>query len=244
MRSFFAYVRAGYDRRSLDVLGCLAASYVIVAVLFNRLIDLSRGMDWLLGGIWLFMSLTLVWGFDLRRDIRLATVAFFGGLVIEWWGTTTSIWSYYTAERPPIWILPAWPVAALTIERLALVTARAFPTRLPTTPLWWLALPGFVAWMTWFAWPSHAVPSSAVIFAIMLAVLATSTDRRRDLAILVAGALLGIFLEYWGTSRWCWRYYTKEEPPWVAAVAHGFASVAFARGVWAGERMWARLRIE
>jgi len=77
----------------------------------------------------------------------------------------------------------------------------------------------------------------------MLGVLATSTDRRRDLAILLAGALLGIFLEYWGTSRWCWRYYTKEEPPWVAAVAHGFASVAFARGVWAAGGLLSRLGI-
>ncbi|MDP2315688.1 MAG: hypothetical protein Q8P41_22510 [Pseudomonadota bacterium] len=239
MRPLFAYIRAGYDRRSLYALVALAVTYAAVGVVFNHLIDLSRGMDWLLGGIWAFMTLTLLWGFDVRRDVRLAAVAFAGGLVIEWWGTTTSIWTYYTDERPPIWILPAWPVAALTIERLAMVTERAFPRRLPAAPLWWVAFPGFVAWMTHFAWPSVGTPSTYVIVALMLGVLATSTDRRRDLAILVAGTLLGVFLEYWGTSRWCWRYYTKEVPPPVAAVAHGFASVAFARGVWAAEKAWA-----
>ena len=39
-----------------------------------------------------------------------------------------------------------------------------------------------------------------------------------------------VFLEYWGTSRGCWTYYTGETPPLIAAIAHGFASVAFARG--------------
>ena len=46
-----------------------------------------------------------------------------------------------------------------------------------------------------------------------------------------AGAAVGIFLEYWGTSRHCWTYWTKEIPPAEAVLAHGFASVAFARGV-------------
>ncbi len=241
MWPLLAYVRAGYDGRSLYAVALLGVGYLGVAVAFNRLIDLSRGMDWLLAGIWAFMTLTLVWGVDVRRDLRLAAVAFVGGLVIEWWGTTTEIWTYYTAERPPTWILPAWPVAALTIERLALVTERALPRRLPAAPLWWVAFPGFVAWMTWFAWPSIGTTSTYVVIALMLGVLATAADRRRDLAILLAGALLGVFLEYWGTSRWCWRYYTLEVPPPVAAVAHGFASVAFARGVWAAGAGWAWL---
>ncbi len=237
--SVLAYVRAGYDRRSLAALGVLAVVYATVGVVFNHLIDLSRGMDWLLGGIWAFMTATLAWGIDARRDVKLAAVAFGGGLVIEWWGTTTSLWTYYTDERPPIWILPAWPVAALTIERLALVTRQALPAG--AARAWWLALPGFVAWMVVFAWPSVDVPSTLVIIGLMLGVLLTATDRARDLSILLAGSLLGIFLEYWGTSRWCWRYYTLEEPPLVAAVAHGFASVAFARGVWLAERVAARL---
>jgi hypothetical protein len=235
-----AYIRAGYDRRSAMALATLAVTYALVGVLFQHLIDVSRGMDWLLFGIWAFMTATLVWGVDVRRDVVLAGVAFVGGLVIEWWGTTTSIWTYYTDERPPIWILPAWPVAALTIERLALVTRRALPAW--TTPAWWVALPAFVLLMTRFAWPGVGEPSTIVVIGIMLGVLVTATDRRRDLAIFVAGSVLGVFLEYWGTSRWCWRYYTLETPPPIAAVAHGFASIAFARGALAVEAIWARVR--
>jgi hypothetical protein len=237
----FGYIRRGYDRRSLVTLGILAAGYVTVAIVFNRLIDLSRGMDWLLAGIWAFMTAVLVWGVDVRRDLKLASVAFLGGLVIEWWGTTTSIWTYYTDERPPPWILPAWPVAALAIERLSLVTRKALPARADLA--WWLLLPGFVAWMASFAWPTSHVPSTLVVYALMVGVLATSQDRHRDVSILLAGAALGYFLEYWGTSRWCWRYYTREEPPLVAAVAHGFASVAFARGVDVAQRVWERVGV-
>ena len=53
----------------------------------------------------------------------------------------------------------------------------------------------------------------------------------RDAVLFVAGASLGIFLEYWGTSRRCWVYYSGQVPPAEAVFAHGFASVAFARGV-------------
>ncbi|MFN7142671.1 MAG: hypothetical protein ACK4YP_02765 [Myxococcota bacterium] len=237
MSAFLAYVRNGYDRRSLAALGVLAATYAAVAVLFTHLIDTSQPMDWLLFGIWAFMTATLAWGVDVARDVKLAAVAFVGGLVIEWWGTTTSLWTYYTDERPPLWILPAWPVAALAIERLALVTRQALPAA--ARHAWWGLLPAFVAWMTWFAWPTVGIGSTQVVIALMVGVLATSRDRHRDVAILVAGALLGVFLEYWGTSRWCWRYYTREEPPLVAAVAHGFASIAFARGVATLDAAWA-----
>jgi hypothetical protein len=45
----------------------------------------------------------------------------------------------------------------------------------------------------------------------------------------LAGAVLGIFLEYWGTTRECWTYYTLQKPPLFAVLAHGLASVAFWR---------------
>ena len=28
------------------------------------------------------------------------------------------LWIYYTRERPPLWIIPAWPIASLSIDRL------------------------------------------------------------------------------------------------------------------------------
>ena len=75
-------------------------------------------MDWLLIGLFLFMSLTIIARADLRRDGLILFVATIGGLVIEAWGTQTNLWFYYTSERPPLWIVPAWPIATLSIDRI------------------------------------------------------------------------------------------------------------------------------
>ena len=64
------------------------------------------------------MSLTIVARADLRTDGLIVLVATVGGLVIEAWGTQTNLWFYYTSERPPLWIIPAWPIATLSIDRI------------------------------------------------------------------------------------------------------------------------------
>ena len=54
---------------------------------------------------------------------------------------------------------------------------------------------------------------------------------------------LGYFLEYWGTSRACWTYYTGQVPPPITVMAHGYGQVAFARALdamdWGFKRMGA-----
>ena len=75
-------------------------------------------MDWLLFGVFLFMSITIVARADLKTDVLIVFVGICGGLAIESWGTQTNLWHYYTAERPPLWIIPAWPIASLSIDRI------------------------------------------------------------------------------------------------------------------------------
>src|SRR5512141_1054703 len=77
-----------------------------------------RYMDWLLLGIFGFMSLTIITRANLRTDLLIVFVGICGGLAIESWGTQTNLWHYYTAERPPLWIIPAWPIASLSIDRI------------------------------------------------------------------------------------------------------------------------------
>lgn len=228
LTSTVARLRDGYDRRSAVTLALLIAGYATVAVVWNRYLDLSRGMDWLLGGIWLFMTALLCWGIAPRRDGVRAVVGLGGGLYIEAWGTVTSIWWYFTDERPPLWILPAWPVAAIAIDRLS----RALDLVLPAgehRAIWWVTLPPFVGLMTWFVAPYLHEPLTWLSIAAMLVVLVTPGRTRQDVTLMLAGAGLGFFLEYWGTSRRCWNYYTGEIPPIAAVLAHGFAAVAFQR---------------
>ncbi len=95
---------------------------------------------------------------------------------------------------------------------------------------YWLMLPVFVLAMASFAWHTRHVPSTLAVLCLMVGVTLHCPNPRRDVMIFVAGSFLGVFLEYWGTSRECWTYYTRQVPPPVATFAHGFASVAFARG--------------
>lgn len=239
MSAHLTWFLSRYDRRSLVAWGILGAVYLAVFLKWTWLVDLTRETDFLLGGIWAFMTLVLAWDIAPARDTRLVVVAFFGGLVIEWWGTTTGIWHYWTAERPPGWILPAWPVAALAIDRIARMGER-LPRGIWVERAAWLGVPVFVVAMAGFASNTFHIPSTRVILGLMLGVLLTVRNMRHDVLVFYGGALLGVFLEYWGTSRHCWTYFTGETPPLVAAVAHGFASLAFSRGeaalAWLGRR--------
>lgn len=228
---FSHFVWSGFTFRSFLPLLALIVTVVAVAIGWWDLVDLNQSFDGLLAFLWLFMALLMSWRVQFRRDIVLIVTAIWGGFLIEWWGTTTELWTYFTRERPPPWIIPAWPVAALSTERLAYMLDRAFP---PTRARpWWilyaLLIPGFIVWMGDFMSPSWHITSSHVVLGIMLGVAVSTKTPRRDVMLFVMGTILGYKLEKWGTTRECWTYYTRETPPWVTAFAHGFASIAFFR---------------
>src|SRR5215211_7852568 len=83
--------------------------------------DWWRYIDWLLIGIFIFMSITIIARANLKTDLLIVFVGVCGGLAIESWGTQTNLWHYYTSERPPLWIIPAWPIASLSIDRITRV---------------------------------------------------------------------------------------------------------------------------
>lgn len=237
----WGWLTGGYDRRSLTALLLLVTIGAAVGYRWSDLIDVNGGMDWLLAGTWVWMAALLTWGVSARRDIGMLAAGFAGGAVIEWWGTNTLLWTYFTAERPPLWILPAWPIATLAIDRMARMFERLLDQIGPVPDHWhffayWLMVPSFVVSMFAFARGTVHIAATQVVFVLMLGVTLTCTRPRRDMTLFVAGSLLGIFLEYWGTSRQCWTYYTEQVPPPVACVAHGFAALAFARAADALER--------
>ncbi|NDJ53752.1 MAG: hypothetical protein GYB68_11790 [Chloroflexi bacterium] len=200
---------------------------------FQVLDEWWRYIDWLLIGIFLFMSVMLMAGADLKVDAWIIFVGFGGGLVIESWGTQTELWTYYTMERPPLWIIPAWPIASLSIDRMVRVLDHMTgqKQRAPFEVLYWLIFPAFFALMLIFVWPT--VDQSMTIMALFMvaAFILTPTDHRMAVLTFVAGIGLGYFLELWGTTRLCWTYYTGEQPPFFAVMAHGMAAVAFWRTV-------------
>jgi len=196
-------------------------------------------MDWLLLGIFLFMSLTIVARANLRTDILIVFVGVCGGLAIESWGTQTNLWHYYTAERPPLWIIPAWPIASLSIDRITRaldwiivwIEGRSAESihRSSFIILYWMVFASFLTLMLVFVSPTFDKSYTLLATLLCVMLILTPTDHRFALLTFIAGAGLGYFLELWGTTRECWTYYTFQKPPLFAVLAHGMAAVAFWR---------------
>ena len=223
----------------IGIVVALTFLYASVGWRYRELVEPEYVADALLWALWLVMTGAIAWRFRLVEDGSLMLVAAVGGFVIEWWGTNTNLWHYFTSERPPLWIVPAWPVATIAIDRMAGLLGGA-TRRLAFG--YWAILPAFVIVMTSFAWPTIDVPATRVVIALMVGVVAVRATPERDVTLFVCGSLLGIVLEYWGTSRQCWTYYTGEVPPPEAVFAHGFASVAFGRAHRLLEPVWRSLR--
>jgi hypothetical protein len=198
---------------------------------FNPDYPIWMQIDWLLVGIFLVMSILITMGADIRRDAMLVAVSFVGGFLIESWGTNTGLWSYYTGEKPPLWILPAWPIATLTIERMVRIL-EPVSGKITAPLIKWgyrFVFFGFLVYMLVFVSPTITRLYSLLAIGGVALVVLFPGNRKYALVTFIAGATLGLFLEYWGTTRECWTYYTLQKPPLFAALAHGLASVAFWR---------------
>ena len=216
------------------IVTALCFLYASVGWRYRELVEPEYVADALLWGLWIAMTAAIAWRFRLVEDGSLMLVAAAGGFVIEWWGTNTNLWHYFTSERPPLWIVPAWPVATIVVDRMARVLGAT--RRLAFG--YWAILPAFVVVMTSFAWPTIDVLATRVVIALMIGVVLFRPTPARDVTLFLCGSLLGVVLEYWGTSRQCWTYYTGEVPPPEAVLAHGFASVAFGRAHRLLEPVW------
>lgn len=253
----------GWTRTSYAFLGafCLLAfliGYVWWPLLSDYLATFNPAypwyvqFDWLLLGDFAFMTLLIMARPDLRTDARIVGVGLIGGLVIEAWGTQTHLWNYYTAERPPLWIVPAWPIASLAIERMVRTLEQggrergsaALPAPLAWRIAYWLVFPAFVVLMVIFVAPTFDKSLTWAALAASVLIVITPTDHRRALVTFACGTGLGYFLELWGTTRACWTYYTLETPPIFAVLAHGLAAVAFWRAGLLVGWLWVRFRPE
>jgi len=245
------WTRASYTLLSVFILTLFLLGYVWwpLAEEYLSYIDWDgpwwRYLDWLLLGIFFVMTLLIMGGADLRSDWKIILVGLAGGLAIESWGTQTLLWSYYTLERPPLWIIPAWPIASLSIDRLVRLMRLALPQFKPRVDrlLYWLVFGGFFILMLVFVLPTLDKSLTLASLCLVAFLTLTPTDHRLALMTFLAGSGLGYFLELWGTTRSCWTYYTLQTPPFFAVLAHGMAAVAFWRAMLVLDRLLAWLRL-
>jgi hypothetical protein len=248
----FGWTRSSYYLMSSFLATLLLLGYVWWPLAADYLALIDRGqpiwpqLDWLLIGIFFAMSLLITAGADLKTDSWILFVGLAGGLVIESWGTQTELWTYYTQERPPLWIIPAWPIASLSIDRLVRLLDHL------TSPLpdhtwriiYWVVFPAFLTLLFSFVWPTRTQSLTVMALVLCTFLTASPTDHRLALLTFAAGTGLGYFLERWGTTRLCWTYYTQETPPLFAVLAHGMAAVAFWRVALLLKIMAGRLRTQ
>ena len=222
-----------------------------------------RYIDWLLLGVFGFMSVTIISHANLKTDLLIIFVGVCGGLAIESWGTQTNLWHYYTAERPPLWIIPAWPIASLAIDRIArglnlgfkslqtfafqlfqsretLRQAQGSALDSALKILYWLTFASFLVLMAIFVAPTFDKSYTWLSLILCSLLILTPTDHRFAVLTFIAGSALGYYLELWGTTRECWTYYTFQTPPLFAVLAHGMAAVAFWRAGLMLKIMWDR----
>ncbi|MDY6877785.1 MAG: hypothetical protein SWK90_16510 [Chloroflexota bacterium] len=232
----------GWTRSSYFLISGFVATLFVIVVVWWPLardalayVDWSRPLwlqvDWLLLSIFAAMSLLIMAGANLKADVLIILVGLCGGLVIESWGTQTELWTYYTLERPPLWIIPAWPIASLSIDRLVRLL-HLLVTNLDSRlwrSLYWPIFVAFYALMLLFVWPTMDKSLTWMALALCAFLILTPTDYRLAVLTFAAGMGLGYFLERWGTTRLCWTYYTQAKPPLFAVLAHGMAAVAFWR---------------
>ena len=217
-----------------------------------------RYIDWLLIGVFVFMSTTIISHANLKRDLLIIFVGICGGLAIESWGTQTNLWHYYTAERPPLWIIPAWPIASLSIDRITralnflttkgtkhtkVLRQKSFETFVSFVfkILYWITFASFLSLMIVFVAPTFDKSFTWLALGLCVLLILTPTDYRFALLTFVAGSGLGYYLELWGTTRECWTYYTYQTPPLFAVPAHGMAAVVFWRAGLMLKIVWGRL---
>ncbi|MGE5374209.1 MAG: hypothetical protein ACM3XO_04065 [Bacteroidota bacterium] len=206
-----------------------------------------RYIDWLLLGIFGFMSITIISRANLKTDLLIIFVGICGGLAIESWGTQTNMWHYYTAERPPLWIIPAWPIASLSIDRITrglnFLTTKVMKERGGEgvfKALYWLTFSTFLGLMLVFVAPTFDKSFTWLAVGLCVLLILTPADYRLAVLIFLAGTGLGYYLELWGTTRECWTYYTNQTPPLFAVLAHGMAAVAFWRAGLVFKSVWGK----
>ena len=252
----------GFNRTSFITLAALAAVILflifrwphLAAAEWNAMVrheDWWRHADWLLAGLGLFFIFCTTFDAHPRLDLATVTAGVIGGAIIEIWGTRAGVWYYYTGERPPLWILPAWGMSALSNERLQRILMVYLPASWREEILtgevgrpWVRKLYAgvMIALLLFFLWWARAYllqPITLVVLALIASALVSGKFPAYALSLFITGASLGILLEIWGTTRHCWNYYDGKTPSPFPIFGHGIAAVCFwkmknvARGAWA-----------
>jgi hypothetical protein len=255
----------GFNRASLLTLAALAVVILTLVLRWPQLAAaewnaVARHPDWWLHADWLLLGLGIFFVFctayDAHPRLDLATVAagMLGGAIIEVWGTRAGVWYYYTGERPPLWILPAWGMSALSNERLQRILMLYLPAHWqeeiltgvkghPAIKKCYFAIMGALTlFFLWWVRDYLTHPATFVVLALIVSALISGKYPAYALSLFFTGAMLGILLEIWGTTRHCWNYYDGKTPSPFPIFGHGIAAICFWKTKNLARALWKRFQ--
>ncbi len=152
-----------------------------------------------------------------RHDACVVLFSLVVGTVVETWGTRQGFWHYYTAEKPPFWILPIWPLGALAVDRLAAAAEVRWGRRL--NPQFYKQAYGLLVGLSFLAAVGFLrsrlmVAGTFVFLAWLMACWIVKPRWRSDFWILAVGMTFILLGDFWGTTNGCWTYYTQTGSCW------------------------------
>ncbi len=152
-----------------------------------------------------------------RRDAWAVGIAFLLGYGIEAWGTRTGLYAYYTGETPPLWIVPAWPLGVLVVDRIATRarewiaargSSRGAGGRGAVRTYWALAVVTMAFFLV-FVRPAWSSPITWLVAVLLALALFLRADPEHDLWTLLAGYACVFLADAWGTGSACYEYYLE-----------------------------------
>ena len=209
------------------VAGVLAA---VAVIWFDRLQPVLRNVRWLWGRggssrlyvaavTILFLAILVVTVHVISsriqpvRDARIAGAAILVGWLYEWWGTTRGLWTYFTFERPPIWIVFAWPIGSLVIDRAASWAMARWESPVPSgwsERIYACCAAVIVIGIVWFSRPAWGSPITWGLVSMIVVALAFRPVPQHGLWLMTV-CFVGIFwADLWGTASGCWSYYFQQ----------------------------------
>ncbi len=150
---------------------------------------------------------------DPLTDCLTVLITSFFGFLAELWGTQSGLWTYYTGEKPPYWIVPAWALGVLVVERLARRAGEqpdGILAKLNSERFYWAWVALFYCVFVPFIATKLSAPACVLPILLTAAILFPGKKHRiRYMRIVFTGTACVFFADLWGTTNNCWTYHTQ-----------------------------------
>ena len=162
------------------------------------------------------------------HDAAVLAAGLAAGWLAECWGTRLGLWSYYTSEQPPLWVVPAWGLGCLAVERTAQTLQERCLGRIRSRALelgYWVLAVSAMLYCAAFSWPWRGQAGTMAAWLVLAGALFWRPRPGSDFWPLATGIVCVSAADLWGTTNGCWRYYVQDGSVRGLGLGIGFGMV-------------------